>query len=118
MAADRKPWFLMHIRDTCDEMSETIVEALSENGRLRFVLFDGSKSVTSDAVRLDQIFAHVARKRGEDVSVVQEEATAAFVGLVHDRYIERCPSCTLHPPPLTLHTISSRRATNKGKCCR
>ena len=37
MAADRKPWFLMHIRDTCDEMSETIVEALSENGRLRFV---------------------------------------------------------------------------------
>lgn len=77
----RKPWILYYCKTEMNQICEYVIEALLENGRLRF----------------SQILNNVLTKLNYDAT--DEEVKTTFIRLVNHHYIERSPPCSLPKPP-------------------
>eukprot|EP00850_Spirogloea_muscicola_P001310 SM000005S17107 [mRNA] locus=s5:252079:256648:+ [translate_table: standard] len=90
----RYPRFLLHIRHKLGNEAEAVVEGLLEHGRLSF----------------HQIVQRAAARGSQGEKEARKSVQAAFVALVSECYIERCPK-----PEPALPSLDSVDAYRKGQ---
>eukprot|EP00210_Caulerpa_lentillifera_P008163 g7796.t1 len=95
----RKPWILFFCKTELNQMCEYVVEAILENGRLRF----------------KQILTNVATKLLQDTSEVETEVKTTLVRLITQHYVERSPPCSLPKPPSFQDASPSQKRQRTSK---
>jgi len=115
--------FILHIKKELGEVAEKIIEALLENGRLRFDQLSSAVTarcahlLSAEADNVDQPESSSSADSPNTNSSItpppavnlEERIRNVFVSLVQSYYIERVPPCDLPPPLHKIHTNAIKK---------